>query len=286
MHSLLRLLAIVLTVTLPHLGVADDINPEFDCTYGDIPSDGNLEFAWVAADVTLLKTKILSEGPREIRQSGTVISLYNPKHYGRCPRVQEECEPGKRVADGSGVAIWKRHGQFACVTPDLPHAGESGWIHEDHLLPIEKTEPSQPDWVGTFTNGGFSEVTVSKEPGGGLLASGAVIAGAGEGPGFSYYDVSQIDLSPFEPQGRSGTLPPVRTLEAISQKDGVRWRNKVSAPLTCRLMLRLSGPFLVIKDAPGCTGEQASGFEGIWVREQGEPKEAHHDHAKTIQLGR
>lgn len=286
MRGQLHLVAIVLAVFLPRVASAGDINAEFDCGYGEIPVGGELELAWVTADVMPLSTKVLARSRAETFISGTITTTEYISHYGRCPIVKDECEPGERVAAGMAVPIWKRQGQFACATFGTPYSGQSGWVHQDHLRLIEKDEPLQPQWIGTYTRGGFDEVAISGKPGGGLLISGAVIAAAGEGPGFSFYEVNQIDLSEFEPKGRSGALPPAQRLEVMSRKDGETWSKKGSAPSVCHLTLRLRGPFLVIKEAPECLEDQRTGFEGIWAKKDGEAHEAHQDHAKTIQLGR
>jgi hypothetical protein len=257
---------------------ARDIDREFRCEAGALPRDGRIRVARVKASMPrapVVNSMMIPTDPAQARAKDETPV----KTWGRCPRVPYQCERRDPLPAGEAVVVWGSMGKHVCVTG----LHEAGWVEAAHLEPVP---PALADWTGAYTNGFFGDLDIVAGDDGRLAVSGALIASAGEGSGVAVFELNEIPLTWVKPRDGTIVLSYRTKITAVSRGEKVQYGGGKPAPAGCTLMARLNPPLLVVRDAPGCRGEErSSGFQGIWFP-RAESPEPRDDHAKGITLRR
>jgi hypothetical protein len=188
-------------------------------------------------------------GPEAGWKAATVAGG-QPLHFARggqgCPSNAAACQRKAYVVPGNAVLIGAAQGGWVCA--HFPSSDTYGWLPQAQLTPVPAHAPSLADWAGHWAY--YDDSIDISVKGTGLKVSGqAFWPSAHPGPG---------QPGPNDGEVEGDTTPNNDTALVVDDpKD----------PSSCRLTLRLIGPFLSASDNGNCGGMNVR-FDGVYARKK------------------
>lgn len=159
--------------------------------------------------------------------------IYFVKEEAGCPSHSTGCRQKSYLVPGDEVVVERKYKDWTCSWFQNPQgAMTTGWLPTASLRPLAATSPSWQSWLGTWKQGKYNEIKISKGPQSGVLkvTGSALWQGLGD----------NVHTGEFNAQATPQGL-------TLRVRDG-------NDTYSCEVNLRLNHQYLLVKDNSNCGG--------------------------------